>query len=146
MDDPLPEDLLSVATLFSLSTPALRKAIKRDEAPDGELTPSLARLLAHVLDTRLADYATTIEEDDDLLASLDASRRRLRMAIIVRRGEKAILRKAREELAPHLSAVQSTSSAASARPLSRKEAREAKKRAAADMDVDDEPDSKRSRA
>ena len=142
MADPLPEDLLAVATLFSLSTPALRKAIKRDEAPDGELTPSLARLLAHVLDTRLAEYATTLEEDDDLLASAEG---RLRMAIVVRRGEKAILRKARDELAPHLSAVESSTSAESKRPLSRKEAREAEKRGAADvMDVDEQP-SKRSR-
>ena len=141
MDDPLPEDLLAVATLFSLSTPAMRKAIKRDEAPDGELTPSLARLLAHVLDARLAEYPTTLEEDDALLASAQG---RLRMAIVVRRGEKAILHKTRDELAPHLS--NASTSAASSRPLSRKEAREAKKRGAADlMDVDEQP-SKRPRS
>lgn len=120
-DDLLPEDLVAVAALFALSAPALRKAIKRDEPPDGELTPALAQLLRAVLEARLADYPTSIEEDNQLL--LSALPERKRMAVIVRRGEKAILRKAIAELVEQMPVQEEPV----AKTLSRKEARAAKR-------------------
>ena len=75
----------------------IRKGIKEDVSIEE------ASLLAAVCAKRLTDYATTIEQDDELLGKLEASPgtaepsspktspHRLKMAIHVRKGEKEIL-------------------------------------------------------
>ena len=64
---------------------------------EAKRTAELKQAVLDVLSKRIAEYETTIEDDERLLDStLDVRRR---MAIEVRIGEKRILKKARERFA-----------------------------------------------
>jgi SET domain-containing protein 6 len=64
--------------------------------PEAKRTAELKQAVLDVLSKRIAEYETTIEDDERLLDStLDVRRR---MAIEVRIGEQRILKKARERV------------------------------------------------
>jgi SET domain-containing protein 6 len=64
--------------------------------PEAKGTAELKQAVLDVLSKRIAEYETTIEDDERLLDSTVDVRRR--MAIEVRIGEKRILKKARERV------------------------------------------------
>ena len=95
-----------------------------------ELTLTAAGLLQAVVTKRLADYKTTIAQDDKILASLTTDsatkdltytdpihRQRQEMGVRVRRGEKEILNRLQEMLADH---IRSKTDEISSQPLKRK--------------------------
>ena len=67
-----------------------------DTVPEVERTAELQRLVLDVLAKRMAEYETTVEDDESLLHADLALRRK--MAIEVRLGEKRILKKAIERV------------------------------------------------
>lgn len=68
-----------------------------NKLPKGHLAASEAELLCRLLRQRLGGYSTSLEDDAQLLASVngqqitDISQRRRLMAVLVRQGEKEIL-------------------------------------------------------
>ncbi|KAG8956267.1 hypothetical protein FRC04_004344 [Tulasnella sp. 424] len=91
-DDTLPEDLLVFLRLLLLSPPEWRKAKEKESLPKPKPDAESLKLARRVLEERIKEYPTTIEEDDALLQQ--DTPQNLRSAVIVRLGEKKILRKA----------------------------------------------------
>ncbi|KAL1953109.1 hypothetical protein VTO42DRAFT_3589 [Malbranchea cinnamomea] len=90
----MPKEFVTVFRALRMSPNELATLRANNKLPKGALTSSEARLLSKLLRQRLADYPTSIEDDTKLLAgqlSTNASRRRQKMAIQVRQGEKEIL-------------------------------------------------------
>lgn len=91
-DDTLPEDLLVFLRLLLLSPPEWRKAKEKESLPKPKPDAESLKLARRVLEERIKEYPTTIEEDEALLQQ--DTPRNLRSAVIVRLGEKGILYKA----------------------------------------------------
>ncbi|KAG8976360.1 hypothetical protein FRB90_009215, partial [Tulasnella sp. 427] len=92
-DDALPEDLLVFLRLLLLSPPEWRKAKEKGSLPKPKPDPESLKLARRVLEKRVKEYPTTIEEDEALLKQVDQSHN-FKNAVVVRLGEKKILRKA----------------------------------------------------
>ncbi|KIO19047.1 hypothetical protein M407DRAFT_152805 [Tulasnella calospora MUT 4182] len=91
-DDTLPEDLIVFLRLLLLSPSEWRKAREKESLPKPKPDVESLKLAGRVLEERMKEYPTTIEDDEALLQQ-DIPRN-LRNAVIVRLGEKKILRKA----------------------------------------------------
>ena len=74
----------------------MANALDANSIPEAKGTAELKQAVLDVLSKRIAEYETTMEDDERLLDStLDVRRR---MAIEVRIGEKRILKKASERV------------------------------------------------
>ncbi|KAG9051389.1 hypothetical protein FS837_008486 [Tulasnella sp. UAMH 9824] len=94
-DDALPEDLIVFLRLLLLSPSEWRKAREKESLPKPKPDAESLKLAGRVLEQRMKEYPTTIErwKDDETLLQQETPRN-LRSAVIVRLGEKKILRKA----------------------------------------------------
>ncbi|OCH87879.1 SET domain-containing protein [Obba rivulosa] len=93
-DCELPEELISFLRLLFLSKDEWNKTKSKGKLPKAKMEPELLPVIADVLKQRLAEYPTSIEEDERLLApehAQDLSFNK-RNAVVVRLGEKRILR------------------------------------------------------
>jgi len=88
----VPEGLISILKLLRLSTEEWAKTKSKNKPPKSSLDSPSATAALSLLDRRLAEYPTTFEEDEALLTQSGLSSNR-RNAVIVRLGEKRILRK-----------------------------------------------------
>ncbi|GAA5919833.1 hypothetical protein JCM1841_004005 [Sporobolomyces salmonicolor] len=93
----LPPELISAIRTFLLSADDFAKAQKKESPPKPKLDASSAAWARQLVERREAEYETSIEDDEALLKSSALSLRR-RMAVIVRLGEKRILRATRTQL------------------------------------------------
>ncbi|KAG8902145.1 hypothetical protein FRC00_001239 [Tulasnella sp. 408] len=91
-DDALPEDLIVFLRLLLLSPSEWRKAREKESLPKPKPDAESLKLARRVLEERLKEYPTSIEDDETLLKQ--DTPRNSRSAVIVRLGEKKILRKA----------------------------------------------------
>ncbi|KAG8935449.1 hypothetical protein FRC01_000056 [Tulasnella sp. 417] len=91
-DDTLPEDLIVFLRLLLLSPSEWRKAKEKGSLPKPKPDAESLKLASRLIEERMKEYPTTIEDDEALLQQ-DTSPK-LRSAVIVRLGEKKILRKA----------------------------------------------------
>ncbi|KAI0339982.1 SET domain-containing protein [Trametopsis cervina] len=89
-DCELPADLVSLARLLLQSDAEWQKTLSKSKLPKPSIDGEVLKVAIEVLQRRLAQYPTTIEEDESLLAREDLSVNK-RNAIIVRLGEKRIL-------------------------------------------------------
>ncbi|GAA5985075.1 hypothetical protein JCM10908_002514 [Rhodotorula pacifica] len=96
-DHKLPDELISAIRTFLLTSEEYAKAQKKESPPKPRMDGQVAEWARKVLDQRLGEYKTSIEEDEKLLQDTSLPLRR-RMAIIVRLGEKRILQGARANL------------------------------------------------
>ncbi|KAK4055004.1 Ribosomal lysine N-methyltransferase 4 [Microbotryomycetes sp. JL221] len=87
----LPIELLTAIRTFILTEVEFEKVTKKGTPPKGRLEPDSAKWVMEVLKARLKEYPTVIEEDERLLQDQNLTQRK-RMAVIVRLGEKRILR------------------------------------------------------
>ncbi|TFK53554.1 SET domain-containing protein [Heliocybe sulcata] len=90
----LPPDCISFIRLLQLTSGEWDKAQTKGKLPKGKMEPAIASVAVEVLTRRLAQYPTSIEDDEVLLSpertgTLSLNRKH---AIIVRLGEKRILR------------------------------------------------------
>ncbi|SGZ12166.1 BQ5605_C028g10485 [Microbotryum silenes-dioicae] len=93
----LPEELISTIRTLLLDQADFEKVQRKDMPPKPRLDPISAKWAVAILDRRMEEYETSIEEDETLLAQTDLIPRR-RMAITVRLGEKRVLREARRQV------------------------------------------------
>ncbi|GAA5952253.1 hypothetical protein JCM21900_000467 [Sporobolomyces salmonicolor] len=97
MNHSLPPELISAIRTFLLSADDFTKAQKKESPPKPKLDASSAAWARQLVERREAEYETSIEDDEALLKDSALSLRR-RMAVIVRLGEKRILRATRTQL------------------------------------------------
>ncbi|KAH8806828.1 SET domain-containing protein [Flagelloscypha sp. PMI_526] len=92
-----PPELLSLTRLLLLPLSEYQSARSKGKLPKPKSTTDVVDVLISVFRRRLEEYPTTIEEDESLLTSLSAESstgmRNKRNAVVVRLGEKRILRK-----------------------------------------------------
>ncbi|GAA97802.1 uncharacterized protein L969DRAFT_89652 [Mixia osmundae IAM 14324] len=120
----LPEDFITAVKILTASKSEFRKIQKADDLPDDVLDEATAMRVREILQMRLAQYSSTIEEDESLLASSTMLTSRSRAALLVRLGEKRILAAHFARLPmPELSSREGNK-----RALSRKDQREERKR------------------
>ncbi|KIJ60009.1 hypothetical protein HYDPIDRAFT_117671 [Hydnomerulius pinastri MD-312] len=99
--EPLPPPLISLTRLLLLPAPEFRSAREKGKPPKGKLkrgdtgSTEMLKVLDEVLMRREGMYAGGSVEDDEYLFSSSLTRNK-RHALIVRLGEKRILRAARE--------------------------------------------------
>ncbi|KAF8249417.1 SET domain protein [Wilcoxina mikolae CBS 423.85] len=86
----IPEEVLVIVRTLLLSTSEFKRHRDSGKLPKPLLTEDVALILTTVLEARLKDYPTTIEEDEKLLAE-DQVQGREYAAVEVRLGEKQIL-------------------------------------------------------
>ena len=98
----LPEELTEQAKGVLKAARKVLPGLGLDEKSKREEVSLGSTLMA--LGDRLSQYETTLEQDEELLAS-NATTGRLRMAIIVRRGEKLLLREAQRWTSERLEQV-----------------------------------------
>ncbi|TNY19623.1 SET-domain protein [Rhodotorula diobovata] len=100
-DHKLPDELVMAIRTFLLDEADYAKAQKKESPPKPKLDPVSADWARKILDQRLSEYSTSIEEDEAALQGDSAGAPlplRKRMALIVRLGEKRILRATRAKL------------------------------------------------
>ncbi|GAA5869697.1 hypothetical protein JCM16303_000551 [Sporobolomyces ruberrimus] len=93
----LPDELVSAIRAFLLSPDEVAKSQKKESPPKPKLDAGVAGWAKKVIAKREGDYETTIEDDEALLLDSTLPPRK-RMAVIVRLGEKRILRATRTQL------------------------------------------------
>ncbi|GAA6058608.1 hypothetical protein JCM10212_004019 [Sporobolomyces blumeae] len=93
----IPDELVSAVRAFLLSPEELAKFQKKESPPKPKLDASVAKWVVKVIAKREGEYPTSIEDDERLLKDSSLPLRK-RMAVIVRLGEKRILRAARSQL------------------------------------------------
>ncbi|GAA5903312.1 hypothetical protein JCM5296_005660 [Sporobolomyces johnsonii] len=93
----LPPELISAIRTFLLSADEFAKAQKKESPPKPKLDATSATWARQLVERREAEYETSIEDDEALLKDSALPLRR-RMAVIVRLGEKRILRATRTQL------------------------------------------------
>lgn len=95
--DIIPDELLALLKTLTLDSEELQRLLSKSKPPKPILGAREARILLEAAQSKLAQYGTTIQEDQILLqqfASLSVMRtseRRRHMALQVRLGEKEIL-------------------------------------------------------
>ncbi|PGH32132.1 SET domain-containing protein 6 [[Emmonsia] crescens] len=96
----LSEELLIVLNILTMPLEQFNQLKIKNKAPKPNLGVMEATLLAHAVQQTLGEYTTSLEKDEELLASFPniqaptsstASVRRFKMALQVRKGEKEIL-------------------------------------------------------
>ena len=87
----IPEEMY----IFCLSM--MQETLNEESIPEMQKTEELQKVVSEILSRRMAEYETTLEEDEILLQREDLSLRK-RMAVEVRLSEKRILKKARERV------------------------------------------------
>ncbi|GAA5936316.1 ribosomal lysine N-methyltransferase [Sporobolomyces koalae] len=92
----LADELVSAIRAFLLNPEELAKAQKKESPPKPKVDAQVAQWAQKVIAKREGDYDTTIEDDEALLRGSLSERKR--MAVIVRLGEKRILRNTRLQL------------------------------------------------
>ncbi|EMD33693.1 hypothetical protein CERSUDRAFT_56467 [Gelatoporia subvermispora B] len=99
-DCEVPEELLSFIRLLSLTKDEWNKVKAKGKLPKGKLELELLPAIVDVLKERLKEYPTTIEEDESLLGPDSAVNLSFnkRNAVVVRLGEKRILRGALQKV------------------------------------------------
>lgn len=115
----LPDELLALLKTLTLSPEQLAKYQSKNRPPSPSLGSAEAQLLLEALQARLAEYPTTLQQDEAILADLpsaanslsdDRSAVRRRMAIEVRIGEKQVLHRIREMTSALISSLDVASS------------------------------------
>ncbi|OJD17555.1 hypothetical protein AJ78_02368 [Emergomyces pasteurianus Ep9510] len=100
LTDSLPEDLLIVLNTLTMPLEQFNQLKTKNKAPKPNLGVPEATLLAQAVQQTLDEYGTTLEKDEELLASFPniqaptnsaVSPTRFKMALQVRKGEKEIL-------------------------------------------------------
>lgn len=112
IDQLLPEELIAVLYVLSLPLDKVRLLHSKGKEPKPRLGPNEIQRFLNAVRRRKMDYATGIDEDRSLLASLEhaPSRRRQALAIRVRIGEKEVLVHLEHALQTYLDEQQATSS------------------------------------
>lgn len=97
MSDILPDELIALVKTLTLSPQQLQHQVSKRKPPKPSFGVPEATILQKAVRMKCALYATTIPQDQELLAKLnasgplDTSSRRQKMAVQVRLGEKEIL-------------------------------------------------------
>ncbi|KZT29157.1 SET domain-containing protein [Neolentinus lepideus HHB14362 ss-1] len=99
-DPEFPQDCISFIRLLQLSPDEWKRAQKKEKLPKGKMDPAIASISFEVLTKRLAQYPTSIEEDEQLLSperigTLSLNKKH---AVVVRLGEKRILRSTLDDM------------------------------------------------
>ncbi|KAL1992902.1 hypothetical protein VTN49DRAFT_3658 [Thermomyces lanuginosus] len=119
LTDILPDELLALLKTLTLSPEQLAKYQSKNRPPSPSLGSAEAQLLLEAVQARLAEYPTTLQQDEALLADLprisessseDRSSYRRRMAIEVRLGEKQVLHRIRDMISAFISSLDGASS------------------------------------
>ncbi|OSD07030.1 SET domain-containing protein [Trametes coccinea BRFM310] len=92
-DCALPEEFISFTRLLLLPKDEWEKTAKKSKLPKPKIDSDVLTVAGQVLEKRLSEYPTTIEDDEKLLApeSVEHLPLNKRNAVIVRLGEKRIL-------------------------------------------------------
>ncbi|PYI10809.1 SET domain protein [Aspergillus sclerotiicarbonarius CBS 121057] len=115
LTDILSDELLLLLKTLSLPSEQLEKQRSKNKPPKPSFGEAEATILARALQLNQARYATTIAQDQELLAQVrhleasgpvEGSTRRAKMAIQVRLGEKEILQNLSFMLNSHFGALQ----------------------------------------
>ncbi|KAL1863818.1 Ribosomal lysine N-methyltransferase 4 [Paecilomyces lecythidis] len=102
LTDILPDELLALAKTLTLTPEQLLQQQSKNKPPKPVLNAPEATLLLKAVQKRQSQYATNLEQDQQILASLkqaeasgplEGSSRRQKMAVEVRLGEKEILQR-----------------------------------------------------
>ncbi|KAI0759853.1 SET domain-containing protein [Trametes elegans] len=106
-DCQLPEELISFARLLLLSKEEWEKTAKKSKLPKPKVDKDVLTIAADVLERRLKEYPTTLEEDEKLLepGTVDQLSLNKKNAVIVRLGEKRILRGTLKDVHTKLAAM-----------------------------------------
>lgn len=96
LPDILPEELQILLKTLSLSSDQLQQQQSKNKPPKASIGPQELAILRKALESRQAQYGTSIQHDQGILSQLNessgsGSSRRQQMAIMVRIGEKTIL-------------------------------------------------------
>jgi len=97
-DCQLPDELVSFVRLLFLPQQEWEKTRKKGKLPKPAVDTQVLSVAAQVLEKRLREYPSSIEEDEALLANADTISLNKKHAIIVRLGEKRILSGTLEEV------------------------------------------------
>ncbi|KAI9604437.1 hypothetical protein KEM48_000750 [Puccinia striiformis f. sp. tritici PST-130] len=105
-DPLLPEELTCILQIFLLTKPDFEDHKSKEKLPKPKLNSSEVIILAQkVIERRMKEYPTSIEEDESLLARLRSTNDHRKIkAIIVRKSEKEILVQLLDSLALKLTA------------------------------------------
>jgi len=92
--DELPEDMISFVHLLIMSEPDWAKTKRKSKLPKPRVNNAVLSVVADVVRRRLAEYPTTMEDDETLLGTEKETPvpLNLKNAVVVRLGEKRILR------------------------------------------------------
>lgn len=120
LTDIIPDELLALIQTFHLTLEQLGHARTKQKPPKPVLSVAGAKLLLQVVHKKCAEYATSVEQDNEILNWLaqkerdcsreefDTSYRRLKMAVEVRKGEKEILAQLSTSLEQYIAENQDT--------------------------------------
>ncbi|KZV66693.1 SET domain-containing protein [Peniophora sp. CONT] len=86
----LPEDFISFTRLLSLPQPEWEKVKKKGKLPKPKMDEGIADIAEQTLQRRLAQYPTTLEEDEAMLHDAQFTTHKYH-ALVVRMGEKHLL-------------------------------------------------------
>jgi SET domain-containing protein 6 len=95
--DILPDELLALLKTLTLDSEELQRLLSKSKPPKPILAAREARILLEAAQSKLAQYSTTIQEDQNLLQQFASSsvlrdrQRRRHLAVEVRLGEKEVL-------------------------------------------------------
>ncbi|KAI0358637.1 SET domain-containing protein [Trametes cingulata] len=105
-DCELPQELVSFTRLLLLPKDEWVKTAKKSKLPKPKIDKDVLTIAVEVLEKRLKEYPTTLEEDEKLLApgSVEQLSLNKKHAVIVRLGEKRILRGALKNVRGKLAA------------------------------------------
>ncbi|KAI7962591.1 hypothetical protein MJO28_000685 [Puccinia striiformis f. sp. tritici] len=117
-DPLLPEELTCILQIFLLTKPDFEDHKSKEKLPKPKLNSSEVIILAQqVVERRMKEYPTSIEEDESLLARLRSTNDHRKIkAIIVRKSEKQILVQLLDSLALKLTAFHAKDSDSSNAP------------------------------
>ncbi|KAH8689632.1 SET domain protein [Talaromyces proteolyticus] len=106
--DILPDELLILVKVLTLSAEELQQRQSKNKPPKPALDNQEAQILLDAVRAKLSQYATTLEQDYQILrdlpsTSLESSACRHKMAVKVRAGEKEILKQLSSMLADFVS-------------------------------------------
>ncbi|KAL7274323.1 Ribosomal lysine N-methyltransferase 4 [Rhizina undulata] len=93
----IPPEILVTLHTFLLSSGEFRALKRKGKVPKPRKTREVKNALVGILEARLKEYATSVDEDEEMLKS-GVEEQRKRMAVEVRLGEKKILVGALEEV------------------------------------------------
>ncbi|KAF9050042.1 hypothetical protein BJ165DRAFT_1455980 [Panaeolus papilionaceus] len=104
-DDEIPQDFISFTRLM-MNQSEWEKAQNKERPPKPTIDKATLEVIQAVLIKRLSQYPTTLQDDEELFSNSEALSLNHKQAMVVRLGEKRILRENRDKISTMLKGLE----------------------------------------